>query len=159
MAAPRLAVFGWNGSTRTLTASVKTPETMQVSFIDFSREAPLGVLEEGWYGAEPGYRWTHPEAVINLHRPAWAGAFAVRVNASPVQLKEQGKIVLEVSIDGRSLGLRSFTQQAWSEQRWPVPDGGEGPAVVTLRAVRPFRPSNGDPRVLGAAVGALGFVQ
>lgn len=157
MAAPRVAVLAWNRSSRALASYVKTPETMRVSSIDFSREVPLGVLDEGWYGSEPGYRWTHPEAIVKLHRPAAARAFTVRVNASPVQLKEQGEILLELLLDGHSLGTRAYSREAWSEQSWPVPAGAEGPAVITLRALKPFRPSNGDPRILGAAVGALGF--
>ena len=58
-----------------------------------------------------------------------------------------------------SLGTRRYEQAAWIEQRWPVPDGPAGGTKVELRALKPYRASNGDPRTFGAAIAGFGFVE
>ncbi len=159
MEKPKVAALVWNQQTRSLMKSMRSSNSSGVSSVDMGRETPFGFFDESWYGPEGGYRWTRAESSVHLTRSAKARGFAVRVNVSPVQLREQGEVGLEVLIDGRSAGVRKYKAAAWTEQTWPLPPGGPGEVTVTLRAVKPFRPSNGDPRVLGVAVGSMGFVE
>lgn len=155
----RLAVIGWDQRARRLLPAVRGSGETNESFVDVSKEAPLWVFGDGWHSLEGGYRWTSAEAVARLQRPEGASLFRVRVNASPIQLQDQGEIGIELIIDGKPLGVRKYTKPAWSDQDWPLEPGPAGPVTVTLKAERPYRPSNGDPRVLGAAVVAFGFVK
>lgn len=155
----RLAVVGWDRRVRRLLPAVRGGGETNESFVDVSKEAPLWVFGDGWYDLEGGYRWSSAESFARLQRPQGAARFKVRVNASPVQLKDQGEIALEVLIDGRSMGVRKYRTPAWSDQEWPVEPGPAGGVSVTIRAPRPYRPTNGDPRVLGAAIVAFGFAR
>lgn len=154
---PRLAVLGWNRQLQLLLPAVREDMEERESFVDLSRTAPVWVFGEGWYDLEGGYRWTGPQASARLRRPDGAKWFVVRVNLNPQQLKDQGPVGLELLLEGKPIGVRKYDRIAWSERRWPLEPGPAGPVTVTLRAERPYRPSNGDPRVLGAAIAAFGF--
>ena len=41
----------------------------------------------------------------------------------------------------------------------PVPPGDAGTVEVSLRALKPYKASNGDPRTFGAAVAGFGFIE
>lgn len=158
-AVDRLLLIQWDPATRTLGWARRWRGDPLPAEIVIARGTPEWLLGTGWYPREGGYRWTGPAARVRLRRPAEARAFYVRVNVGPVQFREQGAVELEVLVNGQPLGLQRYDRAEWAERRWAVPaDPAEGDAEVTIRAVRPYRPSNGDPRELGAAVTAFGFV-
>jgi hypothetical protein len=152
-------VLGWNRSSQKLLPAIRRGAEASEAFVDLSESAPIWVFGDGWYDLEGGYRWTAAEATARLHRPEGAKWFVVKINLNSQQLKDQGPVGLEVLLDGKPLGVRKYERLAWSDQRWPLEAGGAGPMTITLRAERPYRPSNGDPRVLGAAVAAFGFTE
>ncbi len=149
----------WNAGRRRVEWQARVPGAPEPSYIDMARGNPAWLFGAGWYGVEAGYRWMQAEARAVLQRPTAARKFAVRLNFGPVQFRDQGEIELEVLFDGRSLGTRQYGEQGWHERRWALPAGAAGPVTVTLRSLRPYRPSNGDPRLLGAAVAAFGFIE
>lgn len=159
LAAPEVQTASWNPARRRLNFQARLPGSPEPAYADISAGNPAWLFLQGWHSVEAGYRWMHPEASLRLHRPASAREFEVRINFGPIQFKDQGQIALEVLLDGRSLGVRYYRQEGWHAQRWPLPPGPAGPARITLRTLQPYRPSNGDPRPLGAAIAALGFVE
>lgn len=114
---------------------------------------------DGWYPLESGFRWMQPMATVRLRCPRGAREFFLRINLGPVQFHDQGPIQMEVLLNGLSLGTRTYDKADWLERRWAVPPELVGPLQVTLRALKPYRASNGDPRTFGAAIGAFGFVE
>jgi hypothetical protein len=155
---PSVAVVAWNGRDRKLLTSVRRAGQPGESYIDMATAAPAWHFQEGWYPLETGFRWTGPVARITLHRPAAAKAFSLTVNLGEPQFRAQGGVEVELLIDGRSLGVREYSRLGWHAQSWPLPPQPAGPATVELRTRRPLKPAN-DPRTLGAAVVALGFVE
>lgn len=158
LAQPSVQTAAWNRASRQIRWQARLPGAPPPSFVDMAEGNPAWLFGQGWFGAETGYRWMEAEARATLQRPAGAKEFALRINFGPVQFRDQGEIEMEVLLDGQSLGTRKYMEQGWHDQRWPLPAGKEGAVAVTLRSLRPYRPSNGDPRVLGAAVAAFGFV-
>lgn len=159
LAQPHVQTAAWNPALRQVQWQAKVEGQPAPAFIDMAQGNPAWLFREGWYGAEAGYRWMEPEAAVVLRRPAGATAFTVRLNFGPVQFRDQREIELEVRLDGQSLGTRKYTEAGWHEQRWTLPAGPEGETKVTLRSLRPYRPNSTDPRLLGAAVAAFGFVR
>jgi hypothetical protein len=154
-----LAVLTWDQNARRLLRSFQRTIGPETTFVDMTRDLPLNVLGEGWYGMEAGYRWTAAKAIAHIHRPAAARQFAVRVNVSPIVVEEHGELLFEVLLAGRLLGVFRATEPGWIEQRWNLEPSQPGPVPVTFRTPRPFQSPGGDPRVLGAAIGSFGFVQ
>jgi hypothetical protein len=156
MEQPPFAVAAWNGRDRKLVTAVRRAEEDSESYIDMASAAPAWQFEEGWHPLEAGFRWTAPVARLRLRRPALAKRFSLTINLGEAQMKAQGGVEVELSIGGQSLGVREFRQPGWHAQSWALPEGPEGETQVELRTLRPLKPAN-DPRVLGAAVVALGF--
>ncbi|MBI5281114.1 MAG: hypothetical protein HY858_05475 [Candidatus Solibacter usitatus] len=153
-----LAVMSWDRARRRLVTASRQAGDPAPASITMATGNPVWLFGEGWYPLESGFRWTKAEAKVRLRRPEGAAQFAVRVNLGPVQKKEQGQVEVELLLDGKSLGTRVYSDVCWCEQVWTAPAGAAGDVEVTLRSLRPYRPSNGDPRTLGAAVASLGFV-
>ncbi|MBI4892248.1 MAG: hypothetical protein HY821_16595 [Acidobacteria bacterium] len=147
----------WNPARRVLSFQQRVPGAPNPSFVDMAEGNPAWLFLDGWHAIEAGFRWMKPQASLALQRPADARSFAVRINFGPVQFQDMGRVDLELLLDGQSLGIRSYTAQGWHEQQWALPAGPAGPVQVTLRVGKPYKPSNGDPRPLGAAIVALGF--
>lgn len=149
-------IVSWESVRRRLLTSVRT-EKVEISWIDFSKDAPIMLLEEGWFGLEWPFRWTMPRAKVRLLRPEGAKEFVVYVNLGPGQQKAMGSVNAEVLLDGVSLGKRQATKVAWQEMVWELRPGTAGPVMAELVVDPPFVPGGGDPRQLGAAVLAIGF--
>jgi hypothetical protein len=158
LAQPAVQTAAWNRAQRHIHWQARVPGAPPPAFIDMAQGNPAWLFGPGWFGAETGYRWMEGEARATLARPARASEFVLRINFGPVQFRDQGVVEMEVLLDGHSLGTRNYTEQGWHERRWPLPAGPAGAVEVTLRSLHPYRPSNGDPRLLGAAVAAFGFV-
>lgn len=159
LTAQNLAIVGWDRPNRKLIADIPKPGDPHPTSIVMATGIPLWRLGDGWYGLENGFRWMQPQATARLRRPRGAREFYLRINLGPVQFHDQGPIRMEVLLDGRSLGTQTYDKVAWLERRWPVPPDTPETVEVTLRAVKPYRASNGDQRTFGAAVAAFGFVQ
>jgi len=158
LADERLAVVTWNGLNRKLLVQTRTPGDPDPPVIDMSTGNQAWLFGDGWFQITQGYRWMGPQAAARLSRPGNAREFAVRINLGPIQFKDQGRVEMEVLLNGQSIGVRDYRQEGWHEQRWALPAGGAGPVEVLLRSLHPYHPSNGDPRTLGAAVVSFGFV-
>lgn len=154
-----IALIGWDRARRTLITAVRNEGEPDVAYIAMSEGLRVWQFGEGWYPIEGGFRWTQPRAFARLLRPAGAREFEVRTNLGPLQFAEQGRVGLELLIEGESQGVQVWDQEGWFVRRWALrPAEDERVVEIELRAVAPYRPSNGDPRVFGAAVAALGFV-
>jgi hypothetical protein len=153
---PGTGMVSWENVDRRLLTNVRT-EQVGYSWIDFAKDAPIWLLDEGWFGLEARFRWTKPRAKVRLLRPAAAKEFVVYVNLGPGQQQAMGGLDAEVRLDGVSLGKRRATRVAWQEMVWELKAGGPGTVVAELVVDPPFVPGGGDPRQLGAAVLAIGF--
>jgi hypothetical protein len=149
---PNVAVVAWNDAERRL--MVSQSGAAEPAMVDFAQSDPAAIFESGWHEHEAGFRWTEPEAVVRLHRPADEAAFVVCVNVVDIQKR----VEMEVLVDGHSVGRRVFPGPGPQEQRWLVPAGPDGVVRVTLRTLNPLKGADGDPRQLGAAVVRFGFV-
>jgi len=158
MAADRVATVTWDRATKRMFAHVRNELEDDAAYLEMDVRTPPWQLVDGWYPLEAGYRWTKPEARLRLRRPASATAFEMRVNLGPAQLKEAGGAVVELLLNGTSLGTREYKTTGWHEARWPVPPGSTGRVELTIRVLNPFQPAGGDPRTLGVAVVAAGFL-
>jgi hypothetical protein len=157
--AGRIAVLGWDRARRRLIAAVRDEEQPDVGYIEMTEGLRVWQFGEGWFPLEGGFRWMAPRAWARLRRPAGVEEFEVRVNLGPQQYRDRGRVGLELWIDGESQGVREYDRPGWSSQRWAVKGTGEAKVVeVELRAVEAYRPTNGDPRVFGAAITGFGFV-
>lgn len=156
--AERIALFAWDPRSRKLLITRSAGGRAGASYVYMNRITPVWQLVSGWYPLEETFRWIEPVARAELERPASAREFEVVVNAGPLQLKDQGKIALAVSLNGVPLGTREFAEPGWQKARWPLPDRGSGPVTVEMRARSEYRP-RGDSRRLGAAIVSFGFPQ
>ncbi|MGC4052261.1 MAG: hypothetical protein QM757_23250 [Paludibaculum sp.] len=156
---PQLALISWDPIKKHLITSTRREGQPDPSQIVMATGNPVWLLGDGWFPLENGFRWIKPAATAHLTRLPAAKEFFVRINLGPVQFQDQGKVELELFLDGRSQGSRVYDQVAWLERRWPVPSDLPPTVEVTIRSVNPYKPSNGDPRVLGAAIAGFGFVE
>jgi hypothetical protein len=152
-----IGLLAWDPEGRRLLLVRRDPDEPDASYITMSRAAPLWQFLDGWYQLEGSFRWTEPVAAVRLKRPADARAFELVVNAGPVQMRDLGRLLMEVRLDGEVLGTKELTAPGWQTARWTLKKGAPGPVVVELRTRPEYRPQ-GDPRSLGAAVVSLGFV-
>jgi hypothetical protein len=158
LAEPHLAVLSWDSVTRKLQISRREPDTPQESQISMRRGMPVWQFGEGWYHRENFFRWTKPTAKATLLRPETVGHFEVTANIGPGHIRKVPKIELEVLMDGVSLGKQVFTTSGWQKRVYALPPGPVGVKNVEFRTSPEFRP-DGDPRVLGIAIGGFGFVE
>lgn len=155
-----LAVLSWSELRQRLFPVARKPETPLQPFIRMGFENPLWQLEEGWFSLENEFRWIAPRATARLQRPEGARTFELTVNVSEMQQSENGAPSVEVLLDGKALGpARQFSKVGWDTARWEVPPGVSGNPRVEFRVTPAYRPRNGDPRTLGVAVVAFGFVK
>ena len=156
---PQLAVIGWDRLHHRMIVAERRAGEPEESFISMTEGMRIWQLISGWFPMETGFRWTRPEATAKLRRPAGASEFELAVNLGPMQKQDQGGVTAEVLVDGVSLGERRFTESGTHGHRWPLIPGPAGLSLVELRFSPPYRPANGDPRTLGAAVARMGFVE
>jgi hypothetical protein len=117
---------------------------------------PPWQLGEGWYDLEGDYRWIAPAATARLNRPEGARRFQLRVNVGEEMLRQAGPPTVRISLGGRNLAPRGFTEPGWQEAQWDLPPGPPGQVQVTFQITPGFQ-APGDARKLGIAVGSFGF--
>lgn len=152
-----IAMLSWDGPLKKLYALRRTAAQGDVSYIEMTRLTPVWQLGKGWYQREGNYRWTMPQAMARMHRPAGANTFEVTVNVGPDYIRAVGKATLTVSVAGQELGSREFTRNGWVTEKFAMAPGPEGNVDVLFQVEPPFRPANGDPRPLGIPIGGFGF--
>ena len=118
---------------------------------------PATQLGEGWFQLEANYRWTEPRASATLLRPQSAKEFELVANATELQIRAGGALRVEVLMDGQPIGRHEFVSPGWQTLRWPLPPGKPGPVSIEILTTPPFH-SGADPRILGVAVKAFGFI-
>jgi hypothetical protein len=151
-----VAILAWDPGTRDLAITAREAGAAEAPYIAMDRHTPLWQLGDGWHQLEGGYRWTKPAATARLHRPEGARQFVLTVNVPPEMVREAGGAEVRVALDGEWLPARRFAEHGWQTASWELPRRSAGNVAVRLES-RPFRPSNQDPRVLGAAVVGFGF--
>jgi hypothetical protein len=154
--APLVLLF-WDRPTQRLHTLPRVAGQPDASWIEMSRMTPLWQLENGWYGRDGTFRWTHPVATARLHRPSDAAAFVMNLNIGPDYIRQIGEVTLETRLDGVTLGRQTFSRQGWQTVRYPLAAAPAGTAHLEFVVTPPFRPANGDPRSLGIPMGAFGF--
>jgi len=148
----------WDPVNRLLATHVRSENYPELARLDMRRYVPFWQLEDGWHKQEGGYRWSKPHAEANLLRPAGATRFELLVNIGPGHIAAVNPIRVRVTVDGQDLGEAIFDKQGWQTVGWSV---GPKPAArvrVMLDVNPPFHPGPSDPRVLGVAVGSIGYV-
>lgn len=151
------AVISWDQQRRRMFVRAGATASQLESYLDMRQDIPVNQLGRGWFPLEDGYRWTEPVSRTTLRYPAGAREFELQISLGPMQKHELGRVAVEALVDGQSLGKRSFSNEGYSSARWKLPGGLPEKVEVELRVDPAFRPSNGDTRVLGVAVVAIGF--
>jgi hypothetical protein len=149
----RVALFTWNETAHRLAVHARGADA---SYIQVDGSEPVWQLEDGWYTLEGNYRWIAPSAAVRLRRPAGARRLVLRVNAGPGLLHDVGPVTVRLALNGVDLEPRTFRQPGWQTAEWPLDPAPAGPAQIAIRTTPPYRPP-ADARVLGIAVGAVGF--
>lgn len=147
----------WEPPTRRLTTHIRSPQHPELSLLDMGRFVPFWQLGDGWYQQESGYRWSKPSAWATVRRPAGATRFELKVNIGPAYIEAVKRSRVRVRVDGEDTGAAQFDKQGWQTVGWTVAPKAEGRVRVELEVSPPFRPGAADPRVLGVAVGSLGY--
>jgi hypothetical protein len=153
-----IAYLRWEAVRQQVFSALRPPGPTRVSYVTVDRSAAVWPFQDGWFGFEGILRWTQPVAHAVLYHPPDSRQFEVGVHVGELQLKDQNGTSVEVLLDGGSLGTREFRSEGPQTARWSVPAGLPETVQVELRSP-PYKPSNGDSRVLGAAVTAFGFVE
>jgi hypothetical protein len=152
-----LAVLSWDGLLRKLQITRRDPATPIAAYVSIDRGMPIWQFGDGWFPRENKFRWTRPMAWATLMRPADAKHFSVTANFSPVHIAEAGTVHLKVIANGEEIGSHDFNRGGWQTVEWTVKPGPEGPVRVEFQSDPPYRPKN-DPRTLGIALGAFGYL-
>jgi hypothetical protein len=151
-----VAVLTWIQNLHKLDIVAHGPATPDASYIDATSGTPPWQLGEGWSNPEGGFRWIAPYATARLDRPATAARFELKILANTALLQNAGTVTVRVTVNGVELPPRRLTQTGWQTLDWELPAAPPGSANIAIRADPPFR-SASDPRVLGIAVGSIGF--
>ncbi len=142
-------------------SAVAVPEV-----VDFASVSAAEALGDGWYKPEAGFCWTQRKAFAKLGLPESMRQFYVKLNIVADQIPNHGAVTLSASVGGVPLDARTFTHDGGREEVWPIDaptaakmagNATNGVVTVELSVNPPFRPSNGDMRVLGLAVKEFGF--
>jgi hypothetical protein len=153
---PRVGVFVWNGATRMVNITSRTPTAADASYVKIDVGMPVWQFGEGWFQRDGSFRWTKPVAYANLYRPVQATKFELQVNAGPQQIKDLGQFRIRVFLDGVAIGESTFDRVGWQIVNWPIEPGPAKLVEIRLEADPPYRTPI-DPRTLGAAIGGFGF--
>ncbi|MEP7362213.1 MAG: hypothetical protein ABI972_03075 [Acidobacteriota bacterium] len=147
----------WDPARRELATHVRSENHPELARLDLGRYVPFWQLEDGWHKQEGGYRWSKPHAEVSLMRPEGATRFELRVNIGPAHIAAVNPIRVRVGVDGEAVGEAVFEKQGWQTVGWNVPPKPAGRVRVMLDVTPPFHPGPTDPRVLGVAVGSIGY--
>jgi hypothetical protein len=125
------------------------------SYISFTDEPPAFQLGRGWYNDDAASRWIEPKAEIFLRRPVGSREFEIVAFVPPESLRKDGPAHITVIEDETSLGTQTLSEPR--PLRWRLPDGAAGVHRIAI-VTEPVRHGAGDPRDLGIAVRAIGYV-
>jgi hypothetical protein len=151
---PELAVLYWNRTAHRLEPAVRTPATVDATFIDIGSRLPVWQLGEGWLPAEGAYRWTRPHATARLLRPANAAEFELTVNIGQQYLERIHRSHVEVALNGQKIGAADFDRLGYQTVRWKLGAAPGGAAEVAFDTSPPY--PGADP--LGSAICSFGFL-
>jgi hypothetical protein len=125
-------------------------------YVGAGTAASADQLLEGWYGIEDGFRWMMPEAAAHLLRPAREVLFQASFDVPSVILQNSVTPVLEVFVDGESLGTKPLAAGPQTVE-WRVKAGEAKTSVVRFRITPPPKVA-GDSRKLGVAMVGFGYI-
>ena len=154
---PDLAVLGWDNIFRKVEITKRDPAHPYESFVQVGQHTPLWQYGDGWFPREGSFRWMQPQADARVYRPEGATKFQVIVNMNQLQRERTGPQTLEVLFNGKVIGRHEFAYAGWQRPTFDIPPAPSGVINVVFRAEPAYRPE-GDPRVLGFAIGGFGFL-
>ena len=125
-----VAILSWDSTARQLSVAARAAGVPDAAYIKMNHSTPLWQLGSGWWGLEGRFRWTEPKATATLYRPEGARQFELVVNLSPQMLRDAGHTDVEIVLDGRSIGKRRFSAQAWQSARWDLDPAPAGEVTV-----------------------------
>ena len=155
---PWLATLTWVERNKHLWVAVRTPETLDATYITMNEVTPVWQLTDGWYGPDEGYRWMEPHATARLYRARQAQQFEVVMNLSAAVLQAIGHSDFSARLNGVTLGTARLEEPGIRILRWPLPAGPEGTVEVEFDAEPDYQASQNDPRKLGDAIMSFGFL-
>ena len=129
-----------------------------LSYLPMEANTLATQLGAGWFLLEANFRWTQPKASATLLRPESAKEFELVANATELQIRAGGALRVEVLMDGKLIGRHEFVSPGWQTVHWSLPPGKPGPVSIEIQTDPPFH-SGADPRILGVAVRAFGFIR
>lgn len=154
---PPVEVLEWVEPWRKLVILYRGANTADQCYIKIDHNTPLWQLGTGWYGLEWSYRWIGPHATARLMRPAGARTFELNALVGPDLIAALRQTTVRVSIDGREIRRRVFTNHGWQRVTFDAGAGGAGPVEVAFDVDLPFDPNHDGRHLLGIAIGGFGF--
>jgi hypothetical protein len=148
------ALLAWDGRNGKLTVLRHRAGEAAPFYITMDHTAPVWFLDEGWFERDLYFRWIEPRATARLTRPEGASAFEVEVNVWPKLVERVKASMLEVLLDGRFVGSRTFDRPGVQTARWEIPKAPAGAVTVEFR-VRPALELGGTR--YGIAICGFGF--
>jgi hypothetical protein len=154
---PPVEVLEWVEPWRKLLILFRDVNTPDQCYLKIDQYTPLWQLGSGWRGLEWSYRWIEPHATARLMRPAGARRFELKALIGPDLIAALGRTTVTVSIDGRPIGSRAFTNHGWQMATFDAGAGTSGPVQVAFDVEPPFDPRHDGRHALGVAIGGFGF--
>jgi hypothetical protein len=96
-------------------------------------------------------------AEITLHRPEGAGAIEILAFLPQDSIERAGPARIGVIEDDHPLGAQTLSESRPCPLRWKLAAARAGDHRITI-VTEPVRHGAGDPRDLGIAVSAIGYV-
>ena len=154
-----MAIVAYDPFRHAVTGRLRTadlPETY-IRFRDrnWVTESQLG---DGWYDRDTPLRWIAPRAEARFYRPPAPVEFQIEATVPEDNLRKNGPSKVTLLEDGRPLGTAELSIDSRHPLRWKLPAGEPGVKLITIlcEPVRHGGPQ--DPRDLGIAISALGYV-
>jgi hypothetical protein len=151
-----MAIVGYYPVSRSVKGLLRERDELE-SYVRFSGEPPALQLGGGWYNDDAPFRWIGPQADISLRRPEGSREFEIVAFVPPESLQKDGPARIGVIEDEHPLGTRTLSESQPYSLRWKLAAGDAGDHRITI-VTEPVRRRIGDPRDLGIAVGAIGYV-
>jgi hypothetical protein len=153
-----MAIVGYDSETHTVNGRLRERDELD-SYVRFYDDPPGLKLGAGWSNDDAAFRWIGPQADVTLRRPPGSREFEIVAFVPPDSLRMDGPARVTVMDDGKSLGTQTLSEPRPKPQplRWRLPDGPAGDHRIAI-VTDPVRHGAGDPRDLGIAVSAIGYV-
>jgi hypothetical protein len=158
MDAVPMAIVGYYLVSRSVKGLLRTRNELE-SYVRFEAEPPASQLGAGWYYDDAAHRWIQKNADLTLRRPADATEFEIVAFVPPQSLQKDGPARITVFEDGQTLGTHTLSEPSTQPLplRWKLSGAAAGIHRIAI-AVEPVRHIAGDPRDLGIAISAIGYV-